>query len=1010
MLNKIKSTLNNATASNNSLSSNGKSNKEEKQSISKVASKVVENDILDDDLFSGMDGWASSDDESEEEVDERNLLENIPETWRQAKQVEDLLERIQLHRPKTNVKPADIEIDKCEDPLDIIKNLQKPKLKNGLHPFEDGFIPTKYLATFHHHVPFETLRKGRLVCRKRKEQQSQKLRLFVQDNLERYIYLKDKLEEFFLGKEDKNIFNDAAVKRLESTFDNIQKSGYALFKPMIDTKIKQEEVRTIVNIVDKLKFLLTIPSDIKENIERKEYKKIVMDYKKAKYFLKQSNSGLMRKLFGTITESIEGVRSILFSKLKDPEVPQDQKERLIGYLYMLDAKEEDPVWFYIRNQYNYIIDKMQEMFDSAMEFHKLYTKQNKEKKNIFSVVGRKEMERKIAIEDEEFLLPNNESLISKEERPNTKNMELYRKRQREKQIKKEAEIESLFIAIHDIFSAVIKTLFDSMDNGNFHQPHMIEALQLFLEHMNALTAFKIPKKFIAPLYTFVQDMKNDIIERLCERTMESIKSLYLHEDWKFIRESNTTRIAIYAKQYLFNLINILSSIMHEMDNFENVKQLFIEALLCFGDSIYKLTSTLEESPDTDKKYLMLLCNCCSMFEEGGVIDKTVTMLEDKILSIEVNDDLDDLDFDDIDLDIEVLKGPSITKGLFKKECKVQEVYNKYRELSNLIQNKYIRRKVTSISHFFSKGIPNSEEKWSKATLPTTIRSYIIEVLLGVSVVHHETLDFRAKKDLPQEICRELKFGLLQSFNEYIRRIDCLNVYGALQLDIEFTFFNDVLIAFDTEDIVNLQCTIIQKFIEISPSLDFEANLTSESSEFLNVKNTLLNNYKEKTALQFACFKYTQTPQLIRPSPSLSNIKNMKKISSKAKIEEESQVSDISPSLGMKKKPTVKTIPSALPLKSSASKTSLSSSSSKTSLTSEESKTTTNPTTTSASSTVTTTNTTTTTKPKTLATIKPKPITTLPKKTTTIIRKPTAVTASKKQPTATDNNETDEEED
>ena len=151
----------------------------------------------------------------------------------------------------------------------MFRNLQPSKLKHGLNPYEDGFIPTKYLGNLHAKFSFSALKNAKKTCTRRKEIQSNKLRQFVHDNLEKYIYLKDKLEEFLIGdREGRNIFNDNAVAGLEQSFDNLQSYCKNLFSPMIKTQQMGEEIRSMVNIVDKLKFLFIIPSDIKQNRER----------------------------------------------------------------------------------------------------------------------------------------------------------------------------------------------------------------------------------------------------------------------------------------------------------------------------------------------------------------------------------------------------------------------------------------------------------------------------------------------------------------------------------------------------------------------------------------------------------------------------------------------------------------------------------------------------------------------------------------------------------------------
>ena len=63
------------------------------------------------------------DEEDEDSIDEEEL-NSAPDNWRQASKIEDLLEKLQLHKEtqggiKKQKSPTDQ--DRCDDPLDLVK-------------------------------------------------------------------------------------------------------------------------------------------------------------------------------------------------------------------------------------------------------------------------------------------------------------------------------------------------------------------------------------------------------------------------------------------------------------------------------------------------------------------------------------------------------------------------------------------------------------------------------------------------------------------------------------------------------------------------------------------------------------------------------------------------------------------------------------------------------------------------------------------------------------------------
>lgn len=307
--------------------------------------------------------------------------------------------------------------------------------------------------------------------------------------------------------------------------------------------------------------------------------------------------------------------------------------------------------------------------------------------------------------------------------------------------------------------------------------------------------------------------------------------------------------------------------------------MFIEALMSFADCIYTLAEDLDQNDiltslqsssaqytsitsighrTADQRLLLMVRNLFFLTKSDGGLDKMIHSFSEKILTKDNSceeqgddeEDLEDIDFDDIDLE-NIPQSYSKPKEDFRDSDLVKNVFDIFEKLSNIVLNKWLRRKITSLSAIIRKGVLNPGFKWSNMLNPTTVRSYIIETLLGLTLIHHEIIDMKAKTSFTNTICRELKIGLLDTLNDCCLRLPediCLN--GCLQLDIEVTFFDECLSCFDTEESISIFSKIRRKLITFHEELD---NISDVNSQLSKTKQDVINKYKEKTAQQLAGF-------------------------------------------------------------------------------------------------------------------------------------------------------------
>ena len=303
---------------------------------------------------------------------------------------------------------------------------------------------------------------------------------------------------------------------------------------------------------------------------------------------------------------VDEVKTELYSKLKDSSVSIEVKERYVGYLYLLDAKQVDPIKFFISYQFNSLIDKMQDIFSSIEEknasiklksgksfrgetdfydqaegmdiehllleeeimwsFDSLETNQTKKVDTNYQLLVAESVKKlcDILYDNLQIIWKFSKYSLDDKFEPNQQKKskrgfsDLATLKDREKKIQKEAEIESIFTEICNLFSVLCRELFEKLDCIECNQSFIIESLNYFVTKLDSISELKIKTKFSVPFFNFAQELKTETITKYCERTMEEIRILHDKEDWIIVKESNTTQLPLLFMKHIYELLNILT--------------------------------------------------------------------------------------------------------------------------------------------------------------------------------------------------------------------------------------------------------------------------------------------------------------------------------------------------------------------------------------------------------------------------------------------------------------------
>lgn len=171
-----------------------------------------------------------------------------------------------------------------------------------------------------------------------------------------------------------------------------------------------------------------------------------------------------------------------------------------------------------------------------------------------------------------------------------------------------------------------------------------------------------------------------------------------------------------------------------------------------------------------------------------------------------------------------------------------EVFYCYEELEGFVFDSYLRCKTITLAQYVKKGIYVANFHWSRAPRPTEVRPYVIELLMDLALLHHQTEIIT--DEFTTKVFSSLNERLAELFWEHIiNGIEGLGTTGATQLDIEISFLNIALSHYET-DRSNLLYSRIGKHLRKCCDNEIDNDL----------KIQLIDEICANTRMQFACFE------------------------------------------------------------------------------------------------------------------------------------------------------------
>ncbi|KAI7903981.1 exocyst complex component Sec5-domain-containing protein [Cokeromyces recurvatus] len=348
-------------------------------------------DSLDSDVW--IDDGVVSDNNQETEKESSIRQFQHPEQ-------EDTVNSISIPPPENDI---DLQIIDDSDPLGVYRsifpdgpsrntNISQLKEKTTIMIANKKFQPRQFLLQVHKNTSYNDLVAGEDRLRRGVDQRAEALKNLVHQNFDRFVSAKNTIDHVYEEMKSKqlNQQQEYGTIGIQAALNDANNRAEQVYGPVVERRQRVEKVKNTLYVLQRYKFLFNLPSNLLESIKQNKYEAAIRDYKKGKYLYQvlkgdlgttdrtsglgeiEKEKGLTElhhKVFDKVWEEVNKIvaelQTILLKMLADPWRSMEDQEKTIDFLFDLDTTE-DPAWFYLDSQYQWIMGLMKETYDACV--------------------------------------------------------------------------------------------------------------------------------------------------------------------------------------------------------------------------------------------------------------------------------------------------------------------------------------------------------------------------------------------------------------------------------------------------------------------------------------------------------------------------------------------------------------------------------------------------------------------------------------------------------------------
>lgn len=222
----------------------------------------------------------------------------------------------------------------------------------------DNFEPGYFLLDKHRSTTFEDLKAGVSYLKRKVDGENESQLSFIKSNVSSIV---DQLDTLRGIKKRYDIDNseygrDPTIK-VEKSIEAAKIKADQMFFDVLGRKDRADATRNALNVMNRFKFLFYLPANIEANIAKGDYDRVIDEYERAQSLYSESDNEIFQKYLDEVEAGVSVLKQELIKKLREDQVPLEQRKRFIANLVQLD-NDQDPAWECIQISYNRLLKSL----------------------------------------------------------------------------------------------------------------------------------------------------------------------------------------------------------------------------------------------------------------------------------------------------------------------------------------------------------------------------------------------------------------------------------------------------------------------------------------------------------------------------------------------------------------------------------------------------------------------------------------------------------------------------
>lgn len=221
-------------------------------------------------------------------------------------------------------------------------------------------------------------------------QKSGSLKLLVESNFDRFVAAKGTIEGVYKEMKansflDKEKESEYGVGKIRSYLNEAESKADDVFGPVMKGRGREDELRTLLSVVERHRDILEMPGLLADCIKRKDYESLIDEYQKARKALMDSRALvptepesmstnikeehihqliIAEKMWIEVTFAIEDFKRETWKKLVECKTEDNMHMELIGILLELGV-DDNPIWVWLLSRYEYLKNRITTVFERS---------------------------------------------------------------------------------------------------------------------------------------------------------------------------------------------------------------------------------------------------------------------------------------------------------------------------------------------------------------------------------------------------------------------------------------------------------------------------------------------------------------------------------------------------------------------------------------------------------------------------------------------------------------------